>query len=66
MFDYSICLTNKTKRKLSEAFKVLDESIRLRKQDVDVASRMMGIPDTSIDKTYVGGLKIKTEKEGGK
>jgi len=66
MFDYGICLTKKTKGKLKEAADVLKESIVKRLQDVDVAGKMMGMPETPIDKTYVGRLKIKTEKEDGK
>lgn len=62
VMDYNVCLTKDTLRKLRAALDDLKKSIAEKKQDVDVAARMMGIPETPIDKTFVGRLKFKTKK----
>ena len=66
IFDYGICLTKEVFGKLRVAVDALDESIAKRLQDVDVAARMMGVPQTDLDKLYVGRLKIKMKGESGK
>jgi len=66
-FDYGICLTNEARSKLREALDVLDDSIVNRKQDVDVAGKMLGISESDLDKTFVGKLKLQeTKRRSGK